>query len=242
MIALPYRGAQAAKRPRRVRPLEQLALELGPGRPRWEFSRLVKRSPHQRRIRERIEFVRYFFPELEGVTVRVGLALKPGVLGWGSLDPDRPGIWIRPRRLEYFTIAHEMTHLLQARKLVPRGERACDLWALARTPLVVDSSPGYLRLPRALRKRKLSASESALLCEGARRAIVARETGDRRYLLRFEEEMFVAAGGIRPAAEARAGARTSRSRSAHRGNASSPGDVLMAWLERVQRIVGGGRP
>ena len=192
MIAIPYRAAQGSRRRRRARPLEQLAFDLGPGRPRWEYSRLVLRSPHLRRIKERIEFVRYFFPELEGVTVRCGLAKKPGVLGWGSLDPERPGIWIRPRRLEYFTIAHELTHLLQARGVVPRGERACDLWALARTPLVIDSPPGYLRMPRAYRKKKLSSEEAALLCDAARRAIEARIAGDRRYLKRFEEELAAA--------------------------------------------------
>ena len=195
MIAIPYRAAQGSRRRRRARPLEQLALDLGPGRPRWEFSRLVLRSPHLKRIKERIEFVRYFFPELEGITVRCGLAKKPGVLGWGSLDPEQPGIWIRPRRLEYFTIAHELTHLLQARRIVPRGERACDLWALARTPLVIDTPPGYLRIPRALRKRKLSSDEAARLCDAARRAIEARIAGDRRYLKRFEEEL---AGHARP--------------------------------------------
>ena len=173
----------------RVPTLEQLAFDLGPGRPRWEYSRLVLRSPHLKRIKERIDFVRYFFPELEGITVRCGLAKKPGVLGWGSLDPERPGIWIRPRRLEYFTIAHELTHLLQARGTVPRGERACDLWALARTPLVIDAPPGYLRMPRAFRKKCLSGEEAARLCDAARRAIEARIAGDRRYLKRFEEEL-----------------------------------------------------
>ncbi len=163
-------------------------MELGRDRPRWTFSRLVTGSPHRERIRERVEFVRRFFPELDAVTVRVGLALKRGVLGWGSMDPARPGIWVRPRRLEYFTIAHELTHLLQARGLLPRGERACDLWALARTPLLVDSAPAYLRVPRGLRGRRLVAEESSRLCHAARRAIAAREAGDRRYLVRFERE------------------------------------------------------
>lgn len=181
---------------RRARPiaLEQLALELGPAQPRWSFSRLVLRSPHQARIRERTEFVRRFFPELDGCTVRVGLALKRGVLGWGSLDPERPGIWVRPRRIEHFTIAHELTHLLQARDLVPRGERACDLWALARSPLLIDAAPGYLRMPRALRRRSgPTPDEASRLCDAARRAIAARAAGDRRYLLRFEREI---AGGF----------------------------------------------
>src|SRR6266850_2879342 len=108
-------GAGMARRRSRAETLEQLAMDLGPPRSDWTFSRLVLRSPHLARIRERLEFVRGFFPELEGVTVRVGLVRKPGILGWGSLDPDQPGIWIRPRRLDHFTIAHELTHLLQAR-------------------------------------------------------------------------------------------------------------------------------
>jgi len=177
-------------RRRRVRPLEQLAFELGPARPLWSFSRRVLASPHRARICERLEFVRRFYPELEGITVRVGMALKRGVLGWGSLDPERPGVWVRPRRLEYFTIAHEFTHLLQARGLVPMGERACDLFALARSPLLVDQPPGYLKLPREVRYLKqLDHPQAKLLHDAARRAIEARASGDRRYLQRFEREI-----------------------------------------------------
>jgi hypothetical protein len=184
------RSAPAVAKPRRVRPLEQLAFELGPVRPRWSFSRRVLVSPHRERIRERLEFVRRFFPELDGITVRVGMALKRGVLGWGSLDPERPGVWVRPRRLDYFTIAHEFTHLLQARGMVPHGERACDLWALARSPLLVDSPPGYLKLPRSLGRRKqISAGDAATLSAHARGAIAARQAGDRRYLARFERDL-----------------------------------------------------
>ena len=194
------RAGRPASRPgprrRRVtrrRPLEQLTLDLGAPRPRWTFSRLVLASPHVRRIRERIEFVRGFFPELDGVTVRVGLARKPGVLGWGSLDPDAPGVWVRPRRLEHFTIAHELTHLLQARGLVPRGERACDLWALSRSALLVDAAPSYLRLPHDLaRLRRLETATSAMLHTAARRAVAARAAGERAYLKRFEREVAAA--------------------------------------------------
>ena len=158
--------------------------------PLWRFSRVALGSPHHRRIRERLGFVRGFFPELAGVTVRVGLARKRGVLGWGSLDPDRPGVWVRPRRLDAFTIAHELTHLLQARGLVPRGERACDLWALARSPLVVDAPPGYLRVPRELRRqRTLSPGDAVRLHRAACRALEARARGERNYLVRFEREI-----------------------------------------------------
>src|SRR5204863_8245154 len=101
---------------------------------------------------------------------------------------DRPGIWVRPKRLDHFTVAHELTHLLQARGLVPRGERACDLWAVARSPLIVDHAPGYLRLPSRLRRDRLDPAEAQSLCDLARQAIAAREAGDRRYLARFERE------------------------------------------------------
>ena len=192
------RAPSAAPSPRPVRrravPLEQLAMDFGPPRPRWDLSRLVERSPHRARILERLEFVRRFFPELADGTVRVGLARRRGVLGWASLDPHRPGVWVRPRRLSYFTIAHEFTHLLQARGLVPGGERACDLWALARSPLLNDTAPAYLRLPRALRRRRLDPAQGVALCEAARGAIAARGRGERRYLLRFERELGVPPG------------------------------------------------
>jgi hypothetical protein len=190
--ALGRRDGPAPAR-RRTAPLEQLVLELPRETPRWSLSRLVLRSPHRPRILERLEFVRRFFPEMNGATIRVGLAQKRGVLGWGSLDPERPGLWVRPRITRYFTIAHEFTHLLQARGLVPRGERACDLWALARSPLLIDEPPGYLRLPRALRHRRaLEPWQATLLHEAARRALAARERGDRRYLSRFEREVTLA--------------------------------------------------
>lgn len=166
---------------------EQLALGFAPATPRWCYSRLVVRSPHFERIRRRLEFVRRRFPELDGVCIRVGLARKRGVLGWGSLDPGQPGIWVRPRRLDYFTIAHELTHLLQARGQVPRGERACDLHALARAPELVDSVPGYVRLPPGLREGPGRQAEwAAAVCRAARAALAARAAGRRDYLRWFE--------------------------------------------------------
>jgi hypothetical protein len=134
--------------------------------------------------------VRGFFPELDGVTIRVGLVRKRNVLGWGSLSPNQPGIWVRPRRLATLVIAHELTHLLQARRLVPHGERACDLWALARSPLLVDTPPCYLRLPAELRRQRvLQPREAGLLHRLAREALEARAAGRRGYLQRFERHL-----------------------------------------------------
>ncbi len=191
------RAASAPPRPRRRGPrlLEQLALDLGPERRRWTLSRRVTASAHRERILEHLEFARRFFPELEGIDIRVGLALKRGVLGWGSLDPERPGVWVRPRRLQLFTIAHEFTHLLQARRLVPGGERQCDLWALARSPLLIDAAPNYLKLPRALRRGRPTNDQANALHAAARAALAAREAGERRYLARFEAALAEAFGG-----------------------------------------------
>lgn len=190
-------GAPRARRRRAARPLEQLSLELVPQRPRWTFSRRIRNSTHQRRVLERLEFVRRFFPELDACSIHVGQALKRGVLGWGSLDPERPGIWVRPIRLAYFTIAHEYVHLLQARGLVPRGERACDLWAMARSPLLIDCMPSYVRLPRALTARSVpDPTTASLLHRLAREAVARRAGGDRRYLSRFERELAQAVTGV----------------------------------------------
>ena len=197
VVPLP-RLPNATPRPRRrPRLLEQLALDLGPEPPRWKLSRRVLASAHRERILEYLEFARRFFPELEGVSIRVGLALKRGVLGWGSLDPEQPGVWVRPRRLQLFTIAHEFTHLLQARGIVPRGERPCDLWALSRSPLLIDAAPNYLRLPRSLRRGRPTNDQAHALCAAARAAIAAREAGDRRYLTGFEASLAEAFGGAR---------------------------------------------
>ncbi len=187
-------GPRAATRPRRRRKvtvaLEQLALELGKDAPPWTYSRLIRNSRHQPRILEKLDFVRRFFPELDGVTIYVGQAIRRDVLGWGSMDPARPGIWVRPVKLAYFTIAHELTHLLQARGFVPTGERACDLHALARSPMVIDSLPGYLKVPSAMRRRRgvepaLASTLHRLACE----AVARRAAGDRRYLSGFERDL-----------------------------------------------------
>ncbi len=76
---------------------------------------------------------------------------------------------------------------------MPGGERACDLWALARSPLLIDKPPGYLRLPRDLRLRHaLEPWQPGMLHAAARAALEARTRGDRRYLASFEREVAAA--------------------------------------------------
>ena len=113
---------------------------------RWEFTRPWLVSPHLPRAMRELDLVRDHFPELEGVTVRVGLTKRRSVLGLASIG-ETPMIWIRPRRIRRFAIAHELTHLLHARGLVPGGEKTCDLYTLARSHAYVDVAPFYLKVP-----------------------------------------------------------------------------------------------
>ncbi len=127
-------------------PLAPLAF-LAPAR--WELTRPWLVSPHRARALRELDAVRAHFPELDDVTVKVGLTKRRSVLGLAAASGP-PMIWIRPRRIRRFAIAHELTHLLQARDLVPGGEKSCDLFALARAHEYVDVAPFYLRIPERL--------------------------------------------------------------------------------------------
>ncbi|MDQ4100982.1 MAG: hypothetical protein M3115_02180 [Thermoproteota archaeon] len=89
-----------------------------------------------------------------------------------------------------FTIAHEFTHLLQARRKeqlqIPCGERACDVWTLTRLPLeLLDDHPSYIG-NYLMRKRwdriKLQVRELAFC------AIEIRKT-KRQYIVWLENEI-----------------------------------------------------
>jgi hypothetical protein len=167
-----------------------VALEPVPSR--WIFSRPWLGSPHLARARRELDFVRDFFPELEGVGVRVGLTKRRSVLGLAALGGE-PAIWIRPRRIQRFAIAHELTHLLQARGLVPPGERPCDLFALARSADYVDVRPFYLKIPAGLLAResrdRLVPHAAEFLHTVAVEAVARHPAGKRRaraYLEWFE--------------------------------------------------------
>jgi DUF1680 family protein len=69
------------------------------------------------------------------------------------------------------------------------------VFALARSSLLVDHAPSYLSLPRSLRGPKLKPEHAQLLTDMARRALVAREAGDRRYLQLFERLVHEALSG-----------------------------------------------
>jgi hypothetical protein len=167
---------------------------------RWAFSRPWLASPHRPRALRELEAVRAHFPELDDVRIHVGLTKQRHVLGLASLG-ETPRIWIRPRRIVRFAIAHEFTHLLQARNLVPGGEATCDLFALARAHDYVDVAPFYLKVPAALveerdREHRPRPGAERLLHALAREALDGRTA--RSALAWFRREVVAAARAFRP--------------------------------------------
>jgi len=161
----------------------------------WQLTKPMAASRLRRHAMARLEFVRRHFPELESVTVRVGRTRSRRARAWASLDPAFPAIWIKPGSLPLFTAAHELTHLLQALSLVPRGEKAADLFALARHPELIDKPPTYIKVPRLLfgldGKPRLGTPE--LLHQAANRAIAESDGRSRRAIRLFEEYAAMAA-------------------------------------------------
>jgi hypothetical protein len=134
------------------------------------------------------------FPELRGVTVRVDL-LSGGSrrLGAASIFERPPRIALHPSLLNdpeglAATAAHELTHLLQwPLRELPNGERACDLYVLARFGTRFVGAPYYLRVPSRVRRRW--AAWAPLASDLAREAIQERERGRRQYIRWWENEL-----------------------------------------------------
>jgi hypothetical protein len=85
------------------------------------------------------------FPELADEAITVGRTRSAA----GTAEASKMLIRLyvsRLRPVSYFTIGHELTHLLQSDglKRVPSGEIQCDVWTLARSELFLDDRPTYL--------------------------------------------------------------------------------------------------
>ncbi len=160
-------------------------LEAAPRRPDLDPTPPLARHGSCPRVLEMIRQVRIFFPELDGISIRVGLTRAAA----GFAAKDEFMVWMNPRGLTRHTIAHELTHLLQNLDLVPKGEKSADLYALARHRTLVDEMPCYLKTPRAMTNEWPDRREEieATLHRTAKEALVERENGRRRYLRWFED-------------------------------------------------------
>jgi hypothetical protein len=90
------------------------------------------------------------FPELNDKKIILGITYANDGNAVMDYEKDAFTIRLNPRRVTYFTIGHELTHFLQFLQLVPSGEKASDIFTLAKSRLFLDEPPSYLRIPKRL--------------------------------------------------------------------------------------------
>ncbi len=167
----------------------------------FHFTPLMKKQLTRRALRM-LDLSIGRFPELQGKAMTVGhtrsnlgSAIVPREIG----PQTRWMIRLKVKGLSYNTIGHELTHLTQglaqiprserhkgARTRIPGGEKQCDIWTLARSPLFCDEAPGYLKLPRRIRENwPPYAKRVRALCSAA-----IRKRGKIRLYIRWLEEEF----------------------------------------------------
>lgn len=148
----------------------------------------LRRHRNSRGLIERVNYVRRYFPELDGETVKLGLTRAAA----GMAVPGGNEVWLNPARVSYHTIAHEFIHLLQRRDLgIPQGERSCDVFSLARHWTLNDVAPSYVRVPRTLADpdARLRDADARLVFDVASEAVRRRESGLRNYIAFFESRL-----------------------------------------------------
>ncbi|MGC2288401.1 MAG: hypothetical protein WA688_00895 [Thermoplasmata archaeon] len=156
-------------------------------------TRRLQRWTRAPELLEAVARVAGAFPELSGVRVRIDL-LPPGSrrLGTASILERPPRVAFHPRLVGHpeelaATAAHEFMHLLQwPLHQVPNGERACDLYVLARFGTRFQGPPNYLDVPRKARDHW--ESWAPLASDLARQALEERRHGRRQYLRWWEAE------------------------------------------------------
>jgi hypothetical protein len=170
----------------------QLELELlsrpNAKAPRVVTSAVLGRHRLRNEVLRRVDYVRRFFPELEGETITVGLTRAAS----GMAVPGSSRIWLNPSRLSHHTIAHELIHLLQRRELgIPSGEKACDVFSLARHWTLNDDRPSYVRTPVTIMEggEQVPETVARMLFEVAAESLLRRAQGQRHYIAFFEQEV-----------------------------------------------------
>lgn len=151
-------------------------------------TKALRRHRLRNRVLSRVQYVRRFFPELDGETIKVGLTRAAS----GMAVPGGNEIWLNPFRVSYHTIAHELVHLLQCRELgIPQGEKSCDVFSMARHWTLNDVPSSYVTIPLDLidSEGMLTSRAAKLVYHVAARALELRESGKRRYIAFFESEL-----------------------------------------------------
>lgn len=92
-------------------------------------------------MRERVQDVLTHFPEFEGEKLTIGFTQSAGIAGVTPKQEREDRNYIRLKAgASKFTIAHELYHILTR-------EKAVDIFALSRSPYLIDKVPSYLNVP-----------------------------------------------------------------------------------------------
>jgi len=153
--------------------------------PPFVVTRPLREHRSCNRLMQRLLYVRRYFSEFDGETIKVGLTRQAA----GMAVPGSRELWLNPTHISYHTVAHEFVHLLQGRDLgIPAGERSCDVFSLARHWTLNDVCPSYVSVPVSLLDtRGMFLEEGARIVFGAAtEALGRRHGGMRNYITWFE--------------------------------------------------------
>ena len=161
----------------------------------WTRTALALPERVRNELASRLDRLHPYFPEMKR-NVKIGITRSLDGLVFQSdsgfvklmleVRRTRKGTWKYPT---YWTLAHELMHLAQFNSNgIPAGERACDIFALARMPPeFIDDSPSYLVVPRGLRTR-WRPIDAKMAHDLAVEALDLRRKGLRRYASWWETE------------------------------------------------------
>ena len=102
---------------------------------------LTEKMKNQYKVLQKVREALQYFPEFDGKRLIVGHdQYHPGS---ASLSDFIISLSKRPK---YFTIGHELVHLIQYQfATIPKGEAQCDIFTIARHELFLDLEPSYLQ-------------------------------------------------------------------------------------------------
>jgi hypothetical protein len=151
------------------------------------LTRPLARHRSRNTLLRKLHYVRRFFPELHGKTIKVGITHTAS----GLAVPGGIEVWFNPFQLSHHTIAHEFIHVLQGSGGIPGGERSCDVFAMARHWTLNDSIPTYVRIPKSFHDTagRICEAHARLLFAVASSAVAQRRRGLRNYIAFFENEL-----------------------------------------------------
>jgi hypothetical protein len=154
---------------------------------RWTFTRNFAKKKGQSRFLERLDKARNYFPELDCFTVKVGITINAD----GKADLEGKGVFFKSRNVSFYVIGHELTHLLQEIQGLPKSERSCDIFTMARTPLFCDESPNYVNVPKEMmdNNRYVLEQYREFVHKTAKSAAALRRAGKRFYISWFERTL-----------------------------------------------------